>query len=177
MKKWFGMGVVGILLLLFVVNLLSNEPPPKKQEMVEIDDQKRVMQATNFELPTLDGSPLDLHSQRGKVVILNFWASWCQPCMEEAPHLQGFYEKNTQDVEILAVNVTTKDTVKDARSFVENFQLTFPILLDEDGSVSTMYGAFTFPTTVILNREGVIIKQIAGPVDEAYLEKLVADAL
>lgn len=176
-RKWLGIGVVGVLMGLLVVNLISDTPPEEKEQVAVNDEQQRIMQATNFELPTMDGELVDLHGHHGKVVILNFWASWCQPCMQEAPHLQNFYKDHQQDVEILAINLTHKDDVVRAQQFVQDYQLTFPVLLDEEGEVSTMYGAFTIPTTIVLNREGTITKQIAGPVDEAYLQELVGEAL
>ena len=67
-----------------------------------------------------------------------------------------------------------KDTIKDAKAFVEQYGLTFPILLDEEGAVSTMYGAFTIPTTIFLNANGEIVKQYAGPMEEQFLKEVVS---
>ena len=71
------------------------------------------------------------------------------------------------------MNLTNKDSKADVKKFVDEYGLTFPILLDQTGDVSTMYGAFTIPTTIILNRNGEIEHEIAGPLEEDYLEKLI----
>lgn len=127
--------------------------------------------ARDFSLPMLNGQNLTLSEQQGKVVILNFWASWCEPCKTEAPELQNFYEQYRDDVEIVAVNITKKDQPKAAAQFVEDYRLTFPVVLDEVGDVTTMFGAFTIPTTVILDGEGNIVQEIRGPLDNEWLEE------
>ncbi|OKL36923.1 peroxiredoxin family protein [Domibacillus mangrovi] len=180
MKRFVGLVVVCILLGFLGKEIYtSSQQHVNKEELVVNEDNKKVMQATNFELPTIDGQMMDLHSQRGKVVILNFWATWCQPCQKEVPHLQAFYENfKDKDVEILAVNLSHKDNrVKVIQSFAKKYNVTFPILLDKKGEVSTMYGVFTVPTTIILNREGEILHEIAGPLDENMLEELIQPAL
>lgn len=166
MKKWLARGLVATLVILFVVQLI---PTDEEQPVVEDkQDETRTMLATDFRLPTVDGE-LSLHEQHGKVIILNFWASWCIPCQTEMPHFERFYEQHQDDVEILAVNYTKKDDRDDAIAFAEKHGLTFPILFDETGEVSEMYGAFTIPTTYILNRDGEIAYQFAGPLDEEML--------
>lgn len=167
MKKW----VIPLLLLTAIVYIILEFMDTSQK--VESIEKARTMQATDFSLPTLNGEERTLSSEKGKVVIINFWASWCNPCKIEAPHLQAFYDKHEGDVEILGVNLTKKDSKADVQQFVDHFGITFPILLDQTGDVSTMYGAFTIPTTIILNRNGEIVHEIAGPLDTDYLEKLI----
>ena len=163
MKKWFT--VVLVLCVVFFVGrtLYNTYKESKENESVQVSQG---VHATDFTLPLLNGEMVTLQEHQGKIVILNFWASWCEPCNTEMPHLQAFYEQHKRDVEILAVNVTTKDNVTDVGKFVDKYQLTFPVLLDESGETSTMYGAFTFPTTIIIDREGNINQEILGPLDE-----------
>lgn len=131
--------------------------------------------AENFQLTSLDQQTVSLSNYRGKTVIVNFWASWCPPCKAEMPHMQSFYEKNKQqNIEILAVNVTKIDSgEKEIKQFVEKYGLTFPILLDEQGTVSSMYGAKSLPTTYIIDENGFIKQKIVGPMNEEMLENLV----
>ena len=167
MKKW----LIPLLLLAAMVYIMFDFV--NTTQKVEPIEKGRTIQAADFSLPTLTGEEQSLASEKGKVVIINFWASWCNPCNIEAPHLQSYYEKHQADVEILAVNVTAKDNKAAAQKFVDQYGLTFPILLDQTGDVSTMYGAFTIPTTIILNRNGEIKQEIAGPLEEDQLEQLI----
>ncbi|MEK4699156.1 TlpA disulfide reductase family protein [Solibacillus sp. FSL R7-0668] len=167
MKKWaIGFGIVFVLGFV-AFELVSTFQQAQKREVI------RTVQATDFTLPTLDDQKQTLAQTRGKVVILNFWASWCEPCKSEMPHFQTYYVQHSEDLEILAINYTKKDQVAQVKSFVEQYKLTFPILLDETGETSIMYGAFTLPTTIILDREGNIVHEILGPLDEALLEEYV----
>lgn len=170
MKKWLtGILVIGVVLFVGW-ELFGTVKDSKEREPI------RAMQATDFTLPSLEGKEMSLHGEQGKVVILNFWASWCEPCQYEMPHFQAFYEGNKKNVEILAVNITNKDEVAKVKQFVADYGLTFPVLLDESGEISTRFGAFAIPTTIILNQDGAIAHEIVGPLEEAQLKELV-DAL
>lgn len=132
--------------------------------------------APDFQLTTIDGKSMKLSEQRGKKVFLNFWATWCPPCRAEMPDMENFYkdQKNNSFV-ILAVNYTTQEKNKDdVQRFVEDFGLTFPILLDLDGSISSHYQIFTIPTTFVIDSNGVIQKKIVGPLNKEMMEKLVS---
>lgn len=169
MKNKIGFLIVGVLVILLSWNVIQKI---NNNTIIE-SKTENVHEATNFKLPTLDGKIVELKDTRGKITILNFWASWCSPCQMEAPHLQTFYENNKDMVEILAVNITSKDVRKDVEKFANEHQITFPVLLDETGDVSTMYGAFTIPTTIFLNEEGVIVQEFVGPMEEAFLTEVV----
>lgn len=169
MKNKIGFLIVGVLVILLSWNVIQKI---NNNTIIE-SKTENVHETTNFKLPTLDGKIVELKDTRGKITILNFWASWCSPCQMEAPHLQTFYENNKDMVEILAVNITSKDVRKDMEKFVNEHQITFPVLLDETGDVSTMYGAFTIPTTIFLNEEGVIVQEFVGPMEEAFLTEVV----
>lgn len=131
--------------------------------------------APNFGLKTLDGQEVKLSDMVGKKVILNFWATWCPPCKAEMPHMQEFYEeqKNNQ-VTILAVNLTTSEKSSDnIGSFVKDYGLTFPIVLDSEGQVGQTYQAVTIPTSYIIDTKGVIRKKIVGPMDKEMMTELL----
>ena len=132
--------------------------------------------APDFQLQTVDGKEIKLSDLQGKKVIVNFWATWCPPCKAEMPHMQEFYLENSNDVEILAVNLTTSEkNANDVRSFVEDYGLSFPILLDSDGSIGRIYQAFTIPTSYVIDTKGFIQKRIVGPMDKEMMSELIAN--
>lgn len=111
--------------------------------------------APQFSLKTLDNARWDLKSKKGMVVIVNFWASWCGPCNIEAPALQSAYAKlDIRKVAFIAIAVD--DTEQDARTFAKAHNLTFPIAIDTNGTVSDAYQVFGVPKTVIIGRDGSI---------------------
>lgn len=133
--------------------------------------------APDFELTTLDGTPVKLSNFKGKKVILNFWATWCPPCKEEMPHMQNFYEKfKANGIEIVAVNLTSVDKgQKVIETFVKNIGITFPILLDKDGKIGDIYQTISIPTSYILDSKGIITNKIIGPMDEEMMYILTKD--
>ena len=95
----------------------------------------------DFTLPDPEGKKISLKDFKGKLVFLNFWASWCVPCREEMPAMERLYQQyKTKGFVILAVNV--KDSRRDALAFIKELKLTYPIVLDPDGDVGLLYGAF-----------------------------------
>jgi cytochrome c biogenesis protein CcmG/thiol:disulfide interchange protein DsbE len=127
--------------------------------------------APDFQLTTLDGEAMMLSELRGKAVLVNFWASWCPPCRLEMPAMQQVYtDLNSDDFVILAVNSTQQDRLTDVEDFVAKRNLTFPILLDHDGQVSTLYQVRSLPTSFFVDPDGIIQEVvIGGPMAEALL--------
>lgn len=143
----------------------------------EVEAAQSIYMAPDFELETVDGKPISLADYAGKKVLLNFWATWCPPCNAEAPHLQAIYEQYAAaGVEIVAVNVTSqekgkgKDTVP---QFVQQYGLTFPVVLDVHDEVASMYQILTLPTTYFIDEEGAIIEIISGPMDEQLMHEIL----
>lgn len=134
----------------------------------------------DFSLPKPDGKKLRLRDFRGKVVLLNFWASWCLPCREEMPSMERLYrEFKNRDFVVVAVNV--KDKKKDALAFVKELRLSYPVLLDPEGEVGLLYGAWGLPTSYLIGRKGEGLARIWGPADwyspgARKLVKALADA-
>lgn len=127
--------------------------------------------APDFTLDTLQGGQVRLSDLRGKIVVINFWASWCLPCRAETPALQNSYERyKDSGVVILGVNLTDQDSLNDVKDFVRQFGLTYPILLDRDGSTSLRYRIQGLPSTYFLNRAGVIrTVVVGGPMSETFI--------
>lgn len=120
--------------------------------------------APDFELATLEGETVHLSDFYGKPIMLNFWATWCAPCRAEIPDMQKFYED--KDVEVVAVNLTTSEHSKDdVPEFVDEFGMTFPVLLDDQGAASTIYQIQPIPTTFLIDSEGLIHNIAYGPLN------------
>ena len=136
--------------------------------------------APDFELTTLAGDTVKLSDYRGKTVMLNFWASWCPPCRSEMPHMENYYNanKDSGEMEILAVNMTKteKNKEKSAKEFVDEYKLTFPILLDKDSEVMKTYQIKVYPTSYIINAEGVITDKLMLPLDDKMIEQVIEES-
>lgn len=127
-------------------------------------------EAPNFQLHDMNGRVVALSDLRGKVVLLNFWATWCGPCRVEMPAMEELYRRYPRkDFEILAVSTDSQGTAV-TRPFQEEHQLTFPILHDSDFRVGLTYGARTLPMTFMVDREGIVRQQIFGARDWAAPE-------
>ena len=110
----------------------------------------------NFVLANLRGDDIQLFEQSGKVVFLNFWATWCGPCREEMPSMQALYDElKDEGLEIIAVNVLEDHDT--ASGFVEEHGFTYPVVLDRDGKVMLRYGIRAYPTTYIVDRDGYVL--------------------
>lgn len=135
--------------------------------------------APDFTLTTFDGESKTLSLYRGKVVIVNLWASWCGPCRAEMPALKKIYEANkARGLEVLAVNSTIQDNEKDARLFAWQYDLPFTLLLDPNGTVSRGYLLRALPSTFFIDKRGVIRSVIVGgPMSEATLQTQVETLL
>jgi cytochrome c biogenesis protein CcmG, thiol:disulfide interchange protein DsbE len=123
--------------------------------------------APDFTLPRIDaeGGDLTLSSLRGKAVVVNFWASWCIPCKDEAPELQKTYAKY-RDKGLVVLGVDAKDFRQDGRRFIERFGLTYPIVDDGKGSTLGKWGVGGFPETFFVDREGRLVGEVVkGGVD------------
>jgi len=134
--------------------------------------------APDKELETLDGSGTgSLADYRGRWVLLNFWASWCDPCRDEAPALESFHRRNS-DLGVVVLGVNLDDASDDARAFVEEFGLTYPQLRDGDGRERRdAYGMTGFPESFLVDPDGRIALIRRGPVDERFLREEVAPVI
>ena len=135
--------------------------------------------APDFQLQDINGFHYTLSDLRGRVVVINFWASWCTPCKIEMPAFQeAANEYDIGDVIILGVNVSNQDDINNAISFLEDQQITFPILLDQTGSVSNLYDVYSMPTTFFIDAEGVIRKvMIGGPISKAAIKSGISQLM
>jgi thiol-disulfide isomerase/thioredoxin len=133
--------------------------------------QERVAPA--LRLPSLRGPAVDLAELRGKVVLINFWATWCPPCVEEIPSLQRLYRRlRPQGLEILAVDVG--ESVETMEAFLKDKPIGFPVLMDEAGDALRRWGVYAFPTTLVLDRTQRIRYAVFGAFDWSSPEVIEA---
>jgi thiol-disulfide isomerase/thioredoxin len=113
-----------------------------------------------FTLKDLDGKSFEVGGKRDKPMMLNFWASWCDPCEQEAPDLKLIYEKYKADFDLYTVNTTKNDELDEVKKFVKQYDLTFPVLLDLDGKVTKKFRFSFVPTSFLIDRNGVVVDVI-----------------
>lgn len=135
--------------------------------------------APDFRLQTLEGKSLHLADLRGQAILLNLWATWCPPCRAEMPAIQKMYEEyKDQGLIVLAVNMTVQDDPTAVQSFVRQYGLTFPILLDTEGLAARQYELRSLPSSFFIDRQGIIREVvIGGPMSEALLRTRIETLL
>ncbi len=135
--------------------------------------------APDFTLQTPQGETYILSELKGSAVLVNLWATWCPPCRAEMPAIQKMYDEyKDQGFVVLAVNSTIQDSASEIPIFTGEYNLTFPILLDQVGDVSRMYQVRSLPSSYFINRLGIITEVvIGGPMSEALLRTRIEEAL
>lgn len=125
--------------------------------------------ALDFTLANLDGTSLSLDDLRGKNVLINFWATWCGPCRQEMPMIEAAYQAYAPDLVVLAVNIGEEPWR--VKKFVHDLGLSFEVLMDEDNQVQSLYRVRAYPTTYLVDTQGMVRAQHIGLLSEAQLEK------
>ena len=153
-------GLVALLFILLVWALATEEGG----NLAESANRGDLPPAPEFALERLDeDGTLTLSSLAGKAVVLNFWASWCLPCKDEAPFLEQLWREH-RDRGLVVVGLDAKDFRRDARRFARRFGLTFPLVYDGPGSVLDDWGVTGFPESFVLDREGRVVEAFVGDV-------------
>ncbi|MGP4072144.1 redoxin domain-containing protein [Piscibacillus sp. B03] len=171
-KRIFAISLIFTLIGIVVYNTAFSKEVEKENDSIFIVPEGMDIEsggtdvgdlAPNFQLETMSGKTVQLSDFRGKKVFLNFWASWCGPCKDEMPHMQDFHEEFGDEVAVLAVN-TNEPVIDNAKEFVEDYGLTFPILFDETTEVAARYKIPNLPTTYFINSNGEIqLQRKSGP--------------
>jgi cytochrome c biogenesis protein CcmG, thiol:disulfide interchange protein DsbE len=162
------------LVALLAYGLAANEPDRGVEEALSSGERQP---APPLELPRLSGNGTEsLEDYRGTVVVLNFWASWCKPCREESPLLDRWHERMKRGGGTV-LGVDTLDLTTDARDFISEYELSYPMLRDGEGETRESFGIVGFPETFVIDRRGRIAAVRRGPVDDAFMRSQVAPLL
>jgi peroxiredoxin len=132
--------------------------------------------APDFTLPQLDGKSLQLSSLRGKVVLLDFWATWCDPCREEIPHFVELQNKYA-DRGLQIVGVSMDDTIDPVRPFAEQFHMNYPIVMGNAKTGELYGGVLGLPITFVIGRDGRIFRKHIGATNVTVFEKEITSLL
>ena len=204
-RRVFGMVIsVFIIIIMFAITIKTNFISKDKRtggtvkfeeysngtiedssdELVAADFNSKLKKGTmvpSFKLKNLSGETISLSDYKGKKILLNFWASWCPPCKEEMPYIQKYYEERADksNVEVITVNMTKHEQgdIERVEKFIEEQKLTFPVLLDENGKIMNLYNIRAFPTTYIINEDGMIADIVSLPLDDKIIEDLIHEQL
>jgi len=189
--KWIMAGLIILLAAVLYINLgegslalwgrgeqkeAAAQSGQSLMELLAAEAPKPGTPAPSFSLEDLDGKIHTLGGERDKALLLNFWASWCDPCKEEAPDLVALAKKYSGSLDVYAVNVTLYDQLDNVKKFVQDYGYTFPVLLDKKEEVYRKFNGVAFPTNVLIGKDGVIKEVIVGSLSakdlEAKLKKL-----
>ncbi len=174
-QKKKGIQPVAVIVVVLAVVVVLIVIMSKKQSFKAV---QAGLPAHEFTLPDLDGKNVNLSDFRGKVVFLNFWATWCKPCEDEMPSMQALYSQLTAQGKpfvILAVSLDDGGPEK-IKEFAAKYNITFPIVQDKSGKVKELYKTTGVPETFIIDQNGVIAEKIWGPRDwsnRAYLTTII----
>jgi len=159
-----------ILIVLFVVGVGILVLLQIKDSSFNLSGKPRLgkgVPAPNFTLPDRDGKMVSLADYKGKVVLLNIWATWCPPCVEEMPSMEKLHQElKDESFEILAVSVDVSGA-KAVIPFMKKHKLSFPALTDTKGAIKSLYQTTGVPESFIIDKEGIIIEKVIGPRDWA----------
>jgi len=128
------------------------------------------LEVPGFTFPDIDGKEVSLSDQRGKVVLVNVWATWCSTCRQEMPSMQRLYQKfKDENFEILAVSIDSEG-YKTVAPFMRKMNLTFPALLDQEETIRRLYRVTGVPESFIIDKQGILVEKIIGPINWANPE-------
>lgn len=124
-------------------------------------------------LPDLNDNPISFGGQQTTLQLVNFWASWCGPCILEAPDLVKIHENYKDKITLYAVNSTAYDREREARSFIDEHGFKFDVLFDRDGTYTELYKVNTYPTSFVIDQDGVIRERINGVIPYEEWERII----
>ena len=152
--------------LFLLIAMGPNSPTGGSRDTASPGDAEKSVKskAPDFSLKDAHGGSLSLSSLRGKVVLINFWATWCPPCKAEMPSMNRLYnEIRNRGFEVVAIS--TDNSLSTVKDFLARNRIDFPVLFDETKSVTRQYHVFSMPTTFLIDRSGMIVEKFYGEED------------
>lgn len=159
--------------------LAAQEPAVSQESAASQEEERPSVPAPDFTLTDQFGESHTLSDSQGKIVFLNFWATWCSPCKSEMPDIQALYEAhggNAEDLVVLGVaqpGVGREGSNEDIADFLAEGGYTYPVVMDEDGSVFAQYGIRAFPTTFMISSDGTVYGYVEGAISAEIMEDIV----
>lgn len=164
-KRFYTRLIILVVLAAAIVYTVYNSAHRDDVKLLKVGDD-----APNFSLVDLNGNTHKLSDYKGQGVLLNFWGTWCKPCKKEMPAINEQYEQfKGEGVQVLGINIAESNF--EVSSFTDKLGVKFPILLDKTKSVMRAYNVDPLPTTVLVNKEGKIVKIITGEMTETDIQK------
>ncbi|MBI5406912.1 MAG: TlpA family protein disulfide reductase [Nitrospirae bacterium] len=163
---WIKYVVINLVIFLGVILILKNSSAEGRNETLSLGVQEYAtpIEAIDFTLKDLDNKRISLRNYKGKIVMLNFWATWCAPCRLEMPSMEKLY-RQFKDKGFVVLAVAAGEKADDVTAFVKEYHITFSTLLDTDQGVAEGYKVWALPTTYFINAEGKIIGRVNGSRD------------
>jgi len=166
-KKRHGLLTICLVLIVATPLILLSLKERESTSKPEKSSVREGRAAPDFTFPDLDGKKVSLSDFKNRVVFVNIWATWCPPCVEEMPSIERLHNRFKGDqFQILAVSIDAKgrDVVV---PFMKKLNLTFPVLLDPEEKIRTLYGLTGVPESFVIDRQGIVVKKVIGPIDWA----------
>ena len=179
--QWFWVAVIALVLVLgggwiiFSRNLIGDSMAAGGNTAALDPAPVTGHPAPDFELASPTGETIHLSDFKGTPVIVNFWATWCGPCRAEFPEFLRAAVDNADKLVIIGINNTVVDQANLVPGFLQEFGITFPIVLDKDGETAKTYRIIGLPTTIFIDSNGVINEVFTGPLNKAYIESKISE--
>jgi peroxiredoxin len=155
-------------------NIGAQQPAVNKSQALKDAKEKQKVLVADFKLKDISGKEVKLSDYRGKIVILNFWATWCRYCKQEMPDLNELNKQLEKGKDAVIIAVDVQEDLNTVKSFLNANNISLNVLLDEDGAVTQTYGVTGFPTTLVIDRDGAAVKYIPGVTDKETLLNIIS---
>lgn len=173
----------GVILALFVVGYAFMPAEDQKatekvsKQRTTTNKEREYPPAPEFALQDMEGNIVKLSDHKGKVVFVNFWATWCPPCRAEIPYFIQLMEQYNEDFIVLGISVDNPRDIPKVPAFAEDFEINYPVLFADSKTVGAYGGIRSIPTTFVVDKEGNVVGRIVGSRPKSEFEQIIKDLL